>query len=89
MPESHVAGIQCLWVIRGAENDSKEYTDWIEEQMPHNTLYYGDNLKILMEHVLDNSVDLVYLDPPFNSKADYNILFREPTGIPSEAQITV
>ena len=56
--------------------------------MPPNTLYYSDNLKILREHIPDNSVDLIYLDPTFNSKADYNILFREPTGIPSEAQIT-
>ncbi|MCJ7508174.1 MAG: site-specific DNA-methyltransferase [candidate division Zixibacteria bacterium] len=53
-----------------------------------NTLYYGDNLKILREHIPDNSVDLIYLDPPFNSKASYNILFKGPTGRPSEAQIT-
>ena len=53
-----------------------------------NILYYGDNLKVLREHIKDNSVDLIYLDPPFNSKADYNILFKEPTGKPSEAQIT-
>ncbi|MBL7191723.1 restriction endonuclease [bacterium] len=53
-----------------------------------NTLYYGDNLEILRNHIADNSVDLIYLDPPFNSKADYNILFKEPTGEPSKAQIT-
>lgn len=53
-----------------------------------NTLYYGDNLDILRNHVADKSVDLIYLDPPFNSKADYNLLFREPTGEPSKAQIT-
>lgn len=53
-----------------------------------NTLYYGDNLPILRNYVADNSVDLVYLDPPFNSKADYNILYKEPTGEPSRAQIT-
>lgn len=53
-----------------------------------NTLYYGDNLQILRNHVSDSSVDLIYLDPPFNSKADYNILYKEPTGEPSEAQIT-
>jgi site-specific DNA-methyltransferase (adenine-specific) len=53
-----------------------------------NTLYYGDNLQILRNYVPDNSVDLVYLDPPFNSKADYNILYKEPTGEQSEAQIT-
>lgn len=53
-----------------------------------NTLYFGDNLKILRDYIKNESVDLIYLDPPFNSKADYNILFREPTGKPSEAQIT-
>ena len=53
-----------------------------------NTLYYGDNLKVLREYIPDSSVDLIYLDPPFNSKADYNILYKEPTGEPSEAQIT-
>lgn len=53
-----------------------------------NTLYYGDNLPILRNYIADNSVDLVYLDPPFNSKSDYNILYKEPTGEQSEAQIT-
>ena len=52
-----------------------------------NTLYYGDNLDILREHVPDESVDLVYLDPPFNSNASYNVLFREQTGEGSPAQI--
>lgn len=53
-----------------------------------NQLYYGDNLKVLREHISNDSIDLIYLDPPFNSKADYNILYREPTGEPSAAQIT-
>ena len=52
-----------------------------------NTLYYGDNLPILREHVPDESVDLVYLDPPFNSNASYNILFKEQSGEASPAQI--
>ena len=42
-----------------------------------NTLYYGDNLKVLREYVADESVDLIYLDPPFNSNASYKVLFRE------------
>lgn len=42
-----------------------------------NTLYYGDNLPILREHIADESVDLVYLDPPFNSARDYNVLFKQ------------
>ncbi len=52
-----------------------------------NTLYYGDNLEILREHVPDASVDLVYLDPPFNSNANYNVLFKEKSGEESPAQI--
>ncbi len=52
-----------------------------------NTLYYGDNLPILREHVLDESVDLVYLDPPFNSNRSYNVLFKDESGKHSEAQI--
>ena len=52
-----------------------------------NTLYYGDNLDILRQHVPDESVDLIYLDPPFNSNASYNVLFKEQTGEESPAQI--
>ena len=52
-----------------------------------NTLFYGDNLQVLREHVPDESVDLVYLDPPFNSNASYNVLFREKSGEESPAQI--
>lgn len=52
-----------------------------------NHLYYGDNLEILREHVASESVDLVYLDPPFNSSATYNVLFRSPSGAQSQAQI--
>jgi len=52
-----------------------------------NHLYYGDNLTILREHIPDESIDLIYLDPPFNSQATYNVLFRAPTGERSQAQI--
>ncbi len=44
-----------------------------------NTLFYGDNLIILREHIPDESVDLIYLDPPFNSNRSYNVLFKECT----------
>ena len=57
-------------------------TDW------KNRLYFGDNLDILRNHVADASVDLIYLDPPFKSDANYNILFQEKTGQQSAAQIT-
>ena len=53
-----------------------------------NSLYYGDNLEVLRESIRDESVDLVYLDPPFNSKRDYNLLFKSPQGHSSDAQIT-
>jgi adenine specific DNA methylase Mod len=53
-----------------------------------NTLFYGDNLPILREHVSDESVNLIYLDPPFNSSRSYNVLFREEGGQESQAQIT-
>jgi adenine specific DNA methylase Mod len=52
-----------------------------------NQLYYGDNLQVLRNSVASNSVDLVYLDPPFNSNANYNILFKSPQGAQSHAQI--
>ena len=53
-----------------------------------NRLIYGDNLNILREHIADASVDLVYLDPPFNSNTNYNILFKEKDGDESTAHIT-
>ena len=56
--------------------------------MPENQLYYGKNLQVLRENILDETVDLIYLDPPFNSKRDYNLLFKSPKGQQSEAQIT-
>ncbi len=53
-----------------------------------NTLYYGDNLKILRDYIKDESVDLIYLDPPFNSNRNYNVLFRNESESDSESQIT-
>ncbi|HEX8732167.1 MAG TPA: hypothetical protein VF725_08900 [Ktedonobacterales bacterium] len=55
--------------------------------MPDNHLYYGDNLDILRRYVKDESVDLIYLDPPFNSNANYNVLFAEKDGKRAAAQI--
>src|SRR5208337_4854415 len=52
-----------------------------------NQLYYGDNLTVLREHIKDESVDLIYLDPPFNSRQDYNVLFAEKSGERSASQI--
>ena len=55
--------------------------------MEKNQLYYGDNLDVLRRYVRDGSVDLVYLDPPFNSRQDYNVLFAEKDGSRSSSQI--
>lgn len=53
-----------------------------------NKLYFGDNFDILREHIADESIDLIYLDPPFNSSSTYNLLFKSPKGEQSDAQIT-
>jgi adenine specific DNA methylase Mod len=52
-----------------------------------NKLYYGDNLDVLRERIADESIDLVYLDPPFNSNRSYNVLFKEKSGEEAQAQI--
>ncbi len=54
------------------------------------TLYYGDslNLNIVRRYIHDESVDLVYLDPPFNSNRNYNVLFRNESSAEAELQIT-
>ena len=62
------------------------YSRSVAKKSP-NQLYYGDNLDVLRLHVPDESVDLVYLDPPFNSNADYNVLFAERDGTQAAAQI--
>ncbi|MBV8821785.1 MAG: restriction endonuclease, partial [Ktedonobacteraceae bacterium] len=58
------------------------------QPITQNTLFYGDNLKILREYIPSESVDLIYLDPPFNSNRSYNVLFKDESGVESEAQIT-
>ena len=55
--------------------------------MAENTLYYGDNLDVLRRYVKDGSIDLIYLDPPFKSEQDYNVLFAEQNGSRAAAQI--
>lgn len=52
-----------------------------------NRLYYGDNLDVLREHIRDESIDLIYLDPPFNSNAGYNVLFKSASGAGADASI--
>ena len=50
-------------------------------------LYYGDNPNILRRYIKDESVDLVYLDPPFNSNRNYNVLFKDESGFKADSQI--
>jgi DNA modification methylase len=50
-----------------------------------NTLYYGDNLKILRDYVKNESVDLIYLDQPFNSNRNYNVLFKDESGLEADS----
>ena len=80
----------------GIEVDPELIHAWRASRVSHashpppakNQLFFGDNLDILRNHVADASVDLIYLDPPFNSNASYNVLFHEETGHKSAAQIT-
>jgi site-specific DNA-methyltransferase (adenine-specific) len=52
-----------------------------------NQLYFGDNLTVLKDHIKDESVDLIYLDPPFKSDVNYNVLFKGDDGVNSDAQV--
>jgi site-specific DNA-methyltransferase (adenine-specific) len=55
--------------------------------METNLLYYGDNLDILPRYIPEESVDLVYLDPPFNSERNYNVIFKNEAGNSTDAQL--
>lgn len=68
-------------------NVRSSYPRYNQPSMQKNQLYYGDNLTVLREHINDESVDLIYLDPPFNSRQDYNVLFAERDGTRSASQI--
>ena len=56
-------------------------------ELATNVLYYGDNLDILRRYLPDASIDLIYLDPPFNSNRDYNVIFKDESGSKSDAQL--
>jgi site-specific DNA-methyltransferase (adenine-specific) len=72
----------CGHINNGGSERESMSSEW------KNKLFFGDNLSILREHVAGESVDLIYLDPPFNSSANYNVLFQEKGGEQSAAQIT-
>ena len=55
-------------------------------ELATNVLYYGDNLDILRRYLPDASVDLIYLDPPFNSNRDYNVIVKDESGKTSHVQ---
>ena len=55
--------------------------------MSANSLYFGDNLEILRNEIKSESVDLIYLDPPFNSKETYNVLYRSPVGADAQERV--
>jgi len=59
----------------------------VQQSIITNTLFYGDNLAIMREYIPNESIDLVYLDPPFSSNRNYNVLFRDGSGREAEAQI--
>ena len=69
-------------IIDGARQPDRPVTD-----LATNMLYYGDNLDILRRYLPDAAVDLVYLDPPFNSNRDYNVIFRDESGNATDAQL--
>src|SRR5713226_7248979 len=73
---------KCCILLEGVYN-----CDPSGEGAVQNTLFCGDNLQILREYLPSDSVDLVYLDPPFKSDQDYNLLFREKDGSRSASQI--
>lgn len=72
---------------RGLKEENGILLSMASQAFPMNTLFYGDNLEVLRKYFPAGCVDLIYLDPPFNSKADYNVLFKESTGEESVAQI--
>lgn len=76
-----------LVVVLPSRSPKSESSHHCRRGTMKNTLYYGDNLEVLRRYIKDETVDLVYLDPPFKSNQDYNVLFAEKTGKRSAAQI--
>ena len=77
------------WFLRHAAKSSDRFPE-LASQLPigfTNTLYFGDNLEVLRRHVADESVDLIYLDPPFKSVPAYNMLFRHRDGRAASGQV--
>jgi site-specific DNA-methyltransferase (adenine-specific) len=71
-----------MWTNQGCKGGKVR-----QQSITTNTLFYGDNIAIMREYISEESIDLVYLDPPFNSNRNYNVLFRDESGKEAEAQI--
>lgn len=89
---SETLALECPRPVQGGWAQTESHpplgTGAYAQAMPtSNVLYYGDNLDVLRQHIKDESVDLVYLDPPFNSNASYSVLFAEQDGARSAAQV--
>lgn len=82
--DKHHCVVKC---VKWSDSDTSGVV--VMQDMPwKNKLFFGDNLDVLRQYVQDETVDLIYLDPPFNSNATYNVLFEEQSGEHSAAQIT-
>jgi DNA modification methylase len=79
------SGLESPCAVRYRSTDPVHHG--ADARMADNILYYGDNLEILPLHIKDETVDLVYLDPPFNSNQEYNVLFEAKDGSAAPAQI--
>lgn len=75
---TNLAAFTLLWGRAIRWHSPENYQD--EWQRLRNVLYYGDNLDVLRRYIKDESVDLIYLDPPFKSNQDYNVLFADQRG---------
>ena len=80
-------GAYHLTLPHGTTGTDALHAHPVSAMPPANALYFGDNLDVLQKYVKDETVDLVYLDPPFNSNQNYNVLFRERGGARSSAQV--
>src|SRR5438309_10379369 len=78
-------GLESLHTVRYRSTDP--VTHGADARMADNVLYYGDNLGVLRQHIKDETVDLVYLDPPFKSDQNYNVLFAQKDGTQAAGQI--
>src|SRR5690242_20014825 len=78
-------GLESLHAVHYRSKDPVHHG--ADASMADNVLYYGDNLDVLRLHITDETVDLVYLDPPFNSEQEYNVLFEAKDGSAAPAQI--